>query len=229
MEEIKKIKEIYSIKFPKEFKIEFFNVLDKLKKMGGVEWTYLPTDEGITRCRVEVDENKIQLFNEEVSNFFNNQRTGHYNKNFPKTIEIGGLTKAELIDILMSKGYKITEQALYLIYRSEFVIGATKKTIKLACRTPKQMGFNSKNVSWEQIRAWIQRNGELCQDDEIALRLRLNYEDQPLEESLHIAYDYCYFRVANYHNEKYVFRNGCDSNSDGGYPNDFQFIYVEKN
>jgi hypothetical protein len=172
---------------------------------------------------------KIETFKTAVENFFmESEKIGEKNPNFPREVTVGGLSYVGLIRRVLDTGYEITSQAKTLLEKG-FDICAEYKTVKLKCITPLQMGFTEELVPWEKIRKWIKENGALC-DDELPLRLRLSYDEQPDDEGLYISNDYPYFRVANYGNTKSVFRNGMDACSDGenGYPNYAEFVYYSK-
>jgi|GEM_PF-5699005 len=172
---------------------------------------------------------EIETFKTSVENFFiESEKTGEKNPNFPREVIVGGLSYQELIQKVLDAGYEITPQAKGVLEKG-FSVCVEQKTAKLECRTPLQMGFTETFVSWKKIREWIKENGRLC-DDELPLRLRLSYDEQPSDEGLYIACDYPYFRVANYGNKKTVFRNGSDACSDSKNMclNYAQFVYYAK-
>ncbi len=171
----------------------------------------------------------IETFKKTVENFFmESEKTGEKNPNFPREVIVGGLSSQELIQKVLDAGYEISSQAKTALEKG-FDVCAEEKTVRLECRTPLQMGFTETFVPWEKIRKWIEENGKLC-DYELPLRLRLSYDEQPDDEGLYVAYDYPYFRVANYGNEKSVFRNGTDACSDSKNecPNYVQLLYYSK-
>lgn len=172
---------------------------------------------------------EIETFKTSVENFFmESEKIGEKNPNFPREVIAGGLSHQELIQKVLDAGYEISSQAKSVLEKG-FDVCTEEKTVKLECRTPLQMGFTETFIPWKEIRKWIEENGTLC-DYELPLRLRLSYDEQPDDEGLYIANNYPYFRVANYGNEKSVFRNGMDACSDceNEYPNYAQFVYYEK-
>lgn len=172
---------------------------------------------------------EIEKFKISVENLFiESEQVGEKNPNFPREVMVGGLSHQELIQKVLDAGYEITSQAKGVLEKG-FDVCPEERLVKLECRTPLQMGFTETLVPWKKIRKWIEENGTLC-DDELPLRLRLSYDEQPDDEGLYIAYDYPYFRVANYGNEKSVFRNGTDACSDreNKYPNYAEFVYYAK-
>lgn len=128
---------------------------------------------------------------------------------FPRTLELGGYSKEELIDVILGQGCKITQQALSLIHQEGFITLPEKKIVKLCRKTVGDMGFTDELVPWSKIKNWVKGHGMLC-DNELALRLRIVYQDQPINEELLIANKFQFFRVANLGGEKSIFRNGMD-------------------
>jgi hypothetical protein len=128
---------------------------------------------------------------------------------FPEILEVGGISKEELMKNIFMLGYEIAPQALDLISKDWFSTSPEKKTVKLCRKTVAQMGFNREWTEWEEIKAWIEENGQLC-DNELALKLRLAYSFQPIDEELFIASSFQFFRVTNFAGKLSVFRNGVD-------------------
>ena len=159
----------------------------------------------------------------------------------PKTLVLGGYSKEELIDIIMEQGCKIAPPALSLILQEEFNMASVKKKVTLCRKTVSEMGFTDDLTSWSKIRNWIEKNGSLC-DHELALRLRIVYQDQPIGEELRIANKFQFFRITNFGGEKSIFRNGmdgfqCNSVSREDYSAEYdsvtyrlheEFVYCEK-
>lgn len=129
---------------------------------------------------------------------------------FPKTLELGGYSKEELINVIIGQGCKIAPQALSMILQDAFVTLTEKKTVTLCRKTVSEMGFTDDLTPWHRIANWIKRNGKLCDYHELALMLRIIYQDQPVGEELLIANKFQFFRVTNFEGEKSVFRNGMD-------------------
>ena len=128
---------------------------------------------------------------------------------FPHLLKIGGLSKEELIHLVLDYGYTITPQALSLISQEEFVTATEKKIVRLCRKTVGDMGFTGEWTSWSKIKTWIEEHGQLC-DNELALKLRLAYPEQPVDEELFIANKFQFFRLTNFNGQKSVFRNGVD-------------------
>lgn len=128
---------------------------------------------------------------------------------FPETLELGGYSKEELIDIILGQGCSIAPQALSIIHQKGFTTLKEKKTVRLCSRTVRGMGFTEEFTPWSSIRRWIEEDGQLC-DNELSLRLRIVYHNQPIDEELLIANKFQYFRVANFAGKKSLFRNGVD-------------------
>ncbi|MHB8904418.1 MAG: hypothetical protein ACYC40_04965 [Patescibacteria group bacterium] len=128
---------------------------------------------------------------------------------FPKLLEIGGHPKEELIHIILDKGCTIAPQALSLISHEGFVTSTEKKIVKLCRKTVAEMGFIGEWTPWSKIKTWIEEHGQLC-DNELSLRLRILYREQPVDEELFVANKFQFFRITNFNGEKSVFRNGTD-------------------
>ncbi len=128
---------------------------------------------------------------------------------FPETLGIGGYSKEELIHLILDHGCTIAPQALSLISLEEFVTSTEKKIVKLCRKTVAEMGFTGEWTPWSKIKTWIEEHGQLC-DNELALRLRILYREQPVDEELFVANKFQFFRITNFAGQKSLFRNGVD-------------------
>ncbi|TSC52326.1 MAG: hypothetical protein LiPW41_537 [Parcubacteria group bacterium LiPW_41] len=105
---------------------------------------------------------------------------------YPIQIEIGGLSKEELIKKILENVNKdsdhydalyIADRALDAIRHKDFVVSPEKKMVKLVYRTVADMGFTEERTKLSDIRDFIKKNykNEFC-DDETALWLRLMWD-----------------------------------------------------
>jgi hypothetical protein len=131
------------------------------------------------------------------------------NSNFPSTLSLGGTSREKLIAQVLMSGYDINPSALNIMMSEWFLITPSKKEVKLVRKTVAEMGFVEECTSWAEVRNWIIENGALC-DFELALRLRLAYENQPVDESLLIANGFQFVRVANFAGKPQIYRDRCD-------------------
>ena len=131
------------------------------------------------------------------------------NGNFPSALKLGGLSRELLIGKVLASGYLINHLALNIMMSEWFVVNPEKRDVKLVRKTVADMGFIEDCTSWMEVKNWIIKNGALC-DFELALRLRLAYTNQPLNESLLIANVFQFVRVANFVGEQQIYRDRSD-------------------
>jgi hypothetical protein len=128
---------------------------------------------------------------------------------FPETIEVGGISKMDLMAMVSAAGCEFTSQTLSILRQEGFTTLPERKTVKLCRKTVADMGFTGEWTPWYKIREWIEEKGQLC-DNELALQLRLDYQKQPVDEELYIANTFQFFRLSNIEGKMYIFRNGID-------------------
>jgi len=102
------------------------------------------------------------------------------------TVEIGGMSKEELLRQLEEKGIKLTGFTRDMLESSDFATGEEKESAQLVRLTVESLGFPDGATTDEIYRNAEQLGLELC-PAETGPHYRLKYADQPMNEWLRIG------------------------------------------
>lgn len=123
-----------------------------------------------------------------------------------KEITIGGKSAKELIKEIEEKGYKMSDWAKQMMDNKEFKLAKKEQKLDLVVLSVAGLGF-PQSATRAEIYEQAQKLGFEIVPPEVGPQLRLQYEDQPLGESLLIGSEPLLAASSGYLSVFHVYRN----------------------
>jgi hypothetical protein len=120
----------------------------------------------------------FQMLPEDLEHIYTSFTEGRIRKD---TVEIGGMSREELLRQLEEKGVNISDDARYMLNSSDFGTGEKPESADLVRLTVESLGFPRGATTNEIYRKAEELGLELC-PAETAPHYRLKYADQPMDE-----------------------------------------------
>ena len=107
--------------------------------------------------------------------------------NFWRTLKLGNFrTGSELLEALNQAGCEFDGNCQFALRQPDFEVSAVETEVKLVVLSLRDLGFRDDAIRSDVYKRARKLGFELC-PCEVGPQLRLQYKDQPMEESLEIA------------------------------------------